>query len=68
MLGCEWHAAQLSALKRGPRPEPGAPFTVPDTESISWKIARRREKLLLQCRQPGQRAAGARGAAADAGV
>lgn len=39
MLGCEWHAAQLSALKRGPRPEPGAPFTVPDTESISWKIA-----------------------------
>ena len=25
MSGCEWHAAQLSALKRGPRPLPGAP-------------------------------------------
>src|SRR4029077_12217415 len=39
IAGCEWHAAQLSALKRGPRPWPGAPETVPDTESISWKTS-----------------------------
>src|SRR5229473_1553328 len=35
-----WHAAQLLALKVGPRPTPASPATAPDTESISWNRPR----------------------------
>src|SRR6266852_4555830 len=38
--GSAWHAAQLLALKVGPRPPPASPATAPDTESISWNRPR----------------------------
>src|SRR5580765_6040570 len=37
--GAAWQAAQLLELKRGPRPEPSSPATVPETESTSAKVS-----------------------------
>src|SRR3954469_1367538 len=45
--GWAWHAAQLFALKVGPRPLPSSPATPPETESTSMKTSRAALKKLI---------------------
>src|SRR4051812_27920955 len=45
IAGCAWQSEQLLPLNVGPRPVPGSPGMVPDTDATSLKISSALAKL-----------------------